>query len=254
MISVIPIKTKRLLKNPLTDILIIIKGKLKNKDILVLTSKIVSLEYNGLIDLRKIVFNKEAIKLGKKYTISPQFAQLVINESDQVLGGVKRAVLTLKSGILMANAGIDVSNVPENYVVKLPNNLEQIADEIRLKIKRITGKNIGLVVIDSVCLPLRLGTHHYALAISGFNGIIDERNKKDLYHKPMKITTHNIADEIASMAGLIMGERNKRIPAVIIRGLPVKFTNLFAKKLTKELIINRRQDLFREVLRLNLPY
>jgi coenzyme F420-0:L-glutamate ligase / coenzyme F420-1:gamma-L-glutamate ligase len=249
MISVIPIKTKRLLKNPLTDVFKIIKGKLKNNDILILTSKIVSLECNGLVDVRKVVFSQQAIKLGKKYGISPQFAQLVINESDHVLGGVKRAVLTLKSGVLMANAGIDASNVPENYVVKLPKNLEKIADEIRLKIKRTIGKNIGLIISDSVCLPLRLGTHHYALAISGFNGIIDERNKKDLYHKSMKITTHNVADEIASTAGLIMGERDERIPAVIIRGLPVKFINVSAKKLTKELLISRHQDLFKNILK-----
>jgi len=66
----------------------------------------------------------------------------------------------------------------------------------------------------------------------------------------MRITTRNIADEIASVAGLVMGERNERIPAVIIRGLPVKFINLSARKLTKELIINRHQDLFKTVLKI----
>lgn len=247
--EIIPIKTKRLLKNPLTEIFKIAKNKIKNNDILVITSKIVSLEYNGLIDLASVVYSQKAQKLAKKYAISPQFAELVIKESDMILGGVKRAVLTLKSGVLMANAGIDVSNVPLNHAVKLPNNLEAISDEIRVKVQRLTGKKIGVVISDSVCLPLRLGTHHYALAISGFNGIIDERNKKDLFQKPMKITTHNIADEIASVAGLIMGERNEKIPVVIVRGLSVKFTNLSAKKLTKELIINRRQDLFRNILK-----
>lgn len=249
MISVLPIKTKRLLKNPLKEIFKIAKKKLKNGDILVLTSKIVSLEYGGLIDLKNVVLSQEAQKLAKKYAVSPQFAELAIKESDAILGGVKGAILTLKSGILMANAGIDLSNLPQNYVVKLPKNIEKIADEIRRKIKRISGKKIGLIISDSVCLPLRLGTHHFALAISGFNGIIDERGKKDLYNKKMKITTHNIADEIASAAGLIMGERSAKIPAVIIRGLPVKFTNLSAKKLTKELIISRNNDLFKNILK-----
>jgi coenzyme F420-0:L-glutamate ligase / coenzyme F420-1:gamma-L-glutamate ligase len=249
--EIIPIKTKRLLKNPLPEIFKIIKGKLSDGDIVALTSKIISLEHDGLINLRDVVSSPKAQKLAKKYAISPQFAELVIKESDEILGGVKRAILTLKNGILMANAGIDASNVPLNYVVKLPHNLEVIADEIRRTIKKITGKNIGVIISDSVCLPLRFGTHHYALAISGFFGIVDERGKKDLFQKPMKITTHNIADEIASAAGLIMGERSERIPAVIIRGLAVKFTNLSAKKLTKELIISRQGDLFRDVLKLN---
>lgn len=246
---IIPIKTKRLLKNPLGDILKSIKNKLKNGDILVLTSKIISLEYSGLINLDQVVFSKKSQKLAKKHGISPQFAELVINESDQIFGGVKGAILTLKSGILMANAGIDASNVPLNHVVRLPKQIEKITDQIRFKLKKLTGKKIGLVINDSVCLPLRLGTHHYALVISGFKGIIDERGKKDLFHKPMKITTHNLADEISSAAGLIMGERNESIPAVIIRGLKVNFTNYSAKKLTKELIISRQRDLFKDILK-----
>jgi coenzyme F420-0:L-glutamate ligase len=257
--KIIPIKTKRLLKNPLAEIFKIAKKKLKNNDILVITSKIISLEYGGLVNLKDVVFSQKAKKLAKKYAVSAPFAELVIKESDKILGGVKRAILTLKSGILMANAGIDVSNVPENYVVKLPKNLEKIADQIHTYLLSSQRKSassprlsaLGVVISDSVCLPLRLGTHHYALAISGFSGIIDERGKKDLFNKPMKITTHNLADELASAAGLVMGERSEKIPAVIIRGLPIKFTKLSAKKLTKELIINRRQDLFKKVIKLN---
>lgn len=248
--EIIPIKTKKLLKDPLKDIFKIIKKKLKNGDILVITSKIVSLKYGGLIDLKKVIPSQRALRLAKKYSLSPQFVEMVIKESEMILGGVKRAILTLKNGVLMANAGIDASNVPKNYIVKLPKNIEKIADEIRQKIKKITGKKVGLIINDSVCLPLRLGTHHLALAISGFFGIIDERGKKDVFNKKMKITFHNIADEIASTAGLIMGERNQQIPAVIIRGLPVKFTNLPAKKLTKKLIIPYHQDLFKDILKI----
>jgi len=251
MIKIIPIKTKLLLKNPLAEIFKVIKNKIKNQDILVLTSKIISLEYNGLINLNKIVFNQQALKLAKKYAISPQFAEIVINESDLILGGVKGAILTLKNGILMANAGIDASNVPLNHVAKLPKKLAKIANFIRNNLcHSLSLSELGVVIIDSVCLPLRKGTHHYALAISGFNGIIDEREKNDLFQKQMKITTHNMADEIASAAGLIMGERDQKIPAVIIRGLKVKFSNLSAKKLTKQLIISRKNDLFQDVIKI----
>jgi len=247
--EIIPIRTKRLLKDPLSEVFNILRKKIKKGDILVITSKIISLQFAGLIDLKKVIYSQKAEKLGKKYNLPSQFAQLILDESDEILGGVEKAILTLKNGILMANAGIDASNVPVNHVVKLPEQLEKIADKLRLKIIKQTRKKIGLVISDSVCLPLRLGTHHYALAISGFYGIVDERGKKDLYQKPMKITTHNLADEITSAAGLMMGERKEMTPVVIIRGLPVKFSNLSSEKLTKELIISRRRDLFKEVLK-----
>lgn len=248
--KIILIKTKRLLKNPLKEVLGIVKKKLKNKDILVITSKIISLEYGGLIKLSEVVFSQQAQKLANKYIISPQFAELIINESERVLGGVKGAVLTLKRGVLMANAGIDLSNVPKNYAVKLPKNIEKIADSIKTGLLNQSLSKLGLIINDSVCLPLRKGTHHYALAVSGFDGIIDERNKKDLFNKLMKITTHNIADEIASIAGLVMRERSEKISAVIVRGLSVKFSNLSSKNLTKQLIISRDQDLFKNVIKI----
>ena len=248
--EIIPIKTKKLLKNPLAEIFKIIKNKLRNGDVLVITSKIISYQENQLKELKKIKASKKAIKLAKKYSISLQLAELIIQEADKILGGVKNVVLTLKNGILMANAGIDLSNVPEGWVALLPKNIEASADKLKKKIKKISGKNVGVIISDSVCLPLRRGTHHFALAISGFKGIIDERGKKDLFGKKMRLTTRNIADEIASAAGLIMGERNEKIPVVIIRGFPIKFSNLSAKKLTKKLIILRNQDLFKNILRI----
>lgn len=251
MINIIPIKTKILKRGDFENLLKIIGKKIRNKDILVITSKIISLEYNGLINLKKIVFGQKAYKLAKKYGLLPPFVQLVMKESDKILGGVKGAILTLKKGVLMANAGLDRSNVPKNYVIRIPKNLEEIAENIRLNLCSKLGLlKLGVVINDSVCLPLRRGTHHFALAISGFFGIIDERGKKDLFNKKMMITTRNIADEIASLAGLIMGERKEKIPAVIIRGLPVKFTNLPAGKLTKQLIISRQEDLFKNILKI----
>jgi len=174
------------LKNPLKEIFKIAKKKLKNKDILVITSKVIALEQGGVVKLKEVPVNQKAKKLAKKYGVSPQFAELVIKESDKILGGVKGAILTFKNGVLMANAGIDASNAPKNCVVKLPDNLEKIADQIRAYLfssqrQSASGLRLsalGIVISDSVCLPLRKGTHHFALAISGFSGIIDERGKR----------------------------------------------------------------------------
>lgn len=243
--EIIPIKTGLLKIKPFSQLMHLIKGKIKNGDILVMTSKIIALEQGRMVKLSTVKASKKAKKLAKEFSLKPEIAELIIQEADKILGGVKKAVLTFKNGILIANAGIDESNVPKGYAILWPKNPEKEAEKIRKKI----NKRIGVVIIDSTCAPLRKGTRGLALAIAGFFGIIDERGKKDLFGKKMRITTRNIADQIAAAASLVMGERNERIPVVIMRGLKVKFTDQTAKKLTKELLMERKKDLFKDILK-----
>jgi F420-0:gamma-glutamyl ligase len=62
-----------------------------------------------------------------------------------------------------------------------------------------------------------------ALAVAGFKPIRDHRQGKDLYGKPITITRHAVADDLASAAHLIMGEAAEKTPVVLIRDAPVDF-------------------------------
>lgn len=237
---------------PKDDILKILGDTLKRKivlqngDVVVVTSKILALSENRLIDLRKVRASKKAKVLAKKYSMNPAFCEVIIREADKIIGGVSKAILTLKDNILVANSGVDQSNVPKEFVILWPKNFYSWADKIRKYIKQKFKVNVGVVVRDSNCHPLRRGTFGVALAIAGFEGIRDVRKKLDLYGKKFIITQENVADNLASAATLIMGETTEKVPVVVVKNALVRLSNKSSRYLTKQLIVPRRECLFKD--------
>ncbi|RLI97039.1 MAG: coenzyme F420-0:L-glutamate ligase [Candidatus Aenigmatarchaeota archaeon] len=224
------IKT-RLIK-PGEDIVeIIVKSLEENKielsdgDVIAIADKVIATADRRIVKLSEITPSQKAIEIAKKYQLEPGFAELVIRESDIVMGGVYRAVLTVRDGIIVANAGIDHKNVPEDCAALWPEDPNKRAREIREKIMRITGKRIGVILVDSRVMPLRRGTVGFALGFSGIKPTIDCRGKSDLYGKPLKITYMNVIDDLAAAAHLLMGETDERVPLVVIKGAPIEITD-----------------------------
>ena len=196
--------------------------KPKNGDILVVSSKVVALTQGRIIRYDVIKPSKRAQRLAKKYSLEPGFVEVVLREADEIYGGVYRAILTMKNKIFVANAGVDNSNVPKGYAILWPKNPKNAAKRIKKELEKRFRIKIGVIISDSYCVPLRAGTTAIALATAGFHAVVDERRKKDLFGKEMKITRRAIADDLASAAHVIMGETGRRVPAVLIRGSRVK--------------------------------
>ena len=197
--------------------------QLKNGDILALASKIVAYAEGRLVRLEDVKPSEKAVKLAKRFSLKPEYAELILREADKIYGGVEKAVLTLKNGVLTANAGIDNKNAPENHVVLWPHNITGWTEKIRNEIKRRTGKKIAVMIVDSGLIPLRMGTVGLALAVAGFKPVKDCRGEKDIYGKHLIITRHAVADDLASAAHLLMGEATETTPAVLIRDASVDF-------------------------------
>lgn len=197
--------------------------KLEDNDILAVTSKIIAYTEGRVVKLSEVKPSKTAKKLAKKFYVQPEFAELILQEADKIYGGVEKAILTLKDGILTANAGIDNKNAPVGFVVLWPNNVEKWAMQIREEIRHKTGKKVAVLIVDSGLVPLRIGTVGLALTVVGFKPIKDCRGEKDIYGKPLAITRHAIADNIASAAHLLMGEASEKTPIVLIKDAPVDF-------------------------------
>lgn len=168
----------------------------------------------------------------EKFRMSPHLAQVVLDEADEVLGGVRGFLLTLKGNILTANAGVDVKNSPTGTATLWPVQPDKSAAIIRGYFEQKSNARIGVVVVDSRVTPLRLGTTGLAIGLSGFRPIKDERGKPDLYGRPIKVTQTNLADDLAASAHLLMGERNERIGLVVIRNASIS-TNNDTSSLTK---------------------
>jgi len=197
--------------------------KFENNDILALTSKIVSYSEGRIIKLEDMKTSARGRKLAARYVLEPEFAELVVREADQICGGVEKAVLTLKNGILIANAGIDSKNAPSGHVVLWPSDPEKTVGELREQLLKETGKSVAVMIVDSGLIPLRIGTIGLALAVAGFQPIKDDIGKPDIFGREILITRQAVADDLACAAHLIMGESTQKTPAVVIRGAPVNF-------------------------------
>ena len=150
-------------------------------DIVVLAESALATTEGGIVTLSEIVPSKKAVEYGEKYRIDARLAEVVISESDEVVGGIPGFLLCLKNGTLLPNAGIDASNAPAGKVVKLPKDPDASAERVRKEIQQLTGRRTGVLVIDSRTHAMRLGCSGIAIGCSGMDAITDERGKRDLY-------------------------------------------------------------------------
>ncbi|NHJ14438.1 MAG: coenzyme F420-0:L-glutamate ligase [Candidatus Thorarchaeota archaeon] len=178
-----------------------------------------------VVNLEDVEVSRQAQDLSDKYVLLPEVAQLVLDEADEVLGGIPHVVLTIKDNTLMANAGVDKSNVPPGYASLLPENPRASAERLRKEALERYGKQIGVIVIDSRTQPLRLGNIGMALGVAGFRPVADDRGRKDLFGNELRITRRAVADNLASACTAVMGESNESVPAALIRDAPVEFVD-----------------------------
>ncbi len=189
----------------------------RDGDIIAIASKVVSVSEGRVIQLNGVRPTSHAIKLGKRYSLTPEFAQVVVDEADKIYGGVDGALLTLKDGHATAK------NSPDNSVVIWPANARLSALRLREELRRKSGAKIGVIIVDSRVTPLRLGTIGLPLACIGFRPVKDFRGEPDLYGRNVRMTLQAVGDGIAAAAHVLMGEARERAPFVLVRGAPVEF-------------------------------
>lgn len=197
-------------------------GGLQDGDILVIAQKIVSKAEGRQVALADVEPTPRALAVAAECGKDPRLVELVLRESTKLLR-IKRDVLIVRHrlGYVMAQAGIDQSNLPgEAHALLLPENPDASAARLRDAIRARRGIAIGLVVSDSFGRPWRLGTVNIALGAAGLPVLVDRRGERDRDGRIMRATLIAQGDAIASAAGLVMGEGAEGIPAAIVRGLP----------------------------------
>lgn len=197
--------------------------RLKNGDVLCVASKIVSLCENRIVRLEDVRVSRDVRRFARKWVMNEGLASIVINESDLVLGTVKGFLLTVNNGILTANAGVDLKNSPPGTATLWPKDPDKSANRLRRHLLGRRMTRLGVEIVDSRVTPLRLGTIGLAIGLSGFDPVLDERTKPDLYGRKLKVTRSNVADDIAAAAHLLMGETTEKVAAVVVRNAPVRF-------------------------------
>lgn len=209
-------------RNSKFNLVVFIEEKLetlKDGDVIVISSKFVAISEGRVVQLKTIHPGKKARELASKYKMDPRLCEVVLRESDEVVGGIPGFLLTNKDGLLTPNAGIDKSNIEHGRVVLYPRRPEMSAWRIREALKFSKGVSVGIVVCDSRLSPTRRGTTGVAVAASGIEAIIDMRGRADLFGNILKVTAQGVADDLSSAAEVLMGESDEATPIVLVRGL-----------------------------------
>ncbi|MDH3977857.1 MAG: coenzyme F420-0:L-glutamate ligase [Gammaproteobacteria bacterium] len=191
-------------------------------DVFVIAQKIVSKAENCFVDLRDIEPSHEARLLAYSSEKDPRIAELILRQSRAIVRDTPTVLITEhKLGIVLANAGIDRSNVDghEDIVLTLPENPDQSARELQTRLQDAFGVKLGVVITDSVGRPWRMGTTGLAIGCAGTRVLDDRRGRVDLFGRVLQVAEVGTADCVASAAGLLMGEGDESTPVVLIRGL-----------------------------------
>ena len=197
---------------------------LRDGDVVVIAQKIVSKAEGRTVDLASVVPTPEAISLANETGKDPRIVQVVLSESVRV---VRRRpnlmIMQHRLGFVMANAGVDQSNVaPSDGVQRallLPIDPDRSAQTIRDTLAERLGINLGVVINDSFGRPWRRGTAGVAIGCAGLPSLIDLRGHPDLFGRILEVSIIGFADEIAAAASLLQGQAAEGQPVVVVRGL-----------------------------------
>jgi len=218
----------------------------RDGDIVVISSKFVSMSEGAVVDLNKVMVSKKARALAAKCYMEPKMAELVLRESDYIVRGVPGFLLAVRDGMIAPNAGIDKSNVPKGYAILYPRDPFGTAEKLRGKFLD-RGVRIGIVLADSRLMPTRIGTTGVAIACAGFEPVDDLRGRRDLFGNVLKVTFKAVADGLATMGVAVMGESDESTPAAVVRGAKVEWSE---KKFSwKDMAVSPYQDIYLRGLR-----
>jgi len=216
--------------------------KFRDNDILVISSKYVSMSEGSVRKLDSIKISLKAIELASKYHMNPKLVELVIRESDYIFKGIPGFLLAIRDGIIAPNAGIDKSNTPPGFVILYPREPFKTAESLRLNFLLNLSIKVMVIIADSRLMPTRIGTTGVAIACAGFEPLEDQRGEIDLFGNVLKVTLKAVADSLATIGVSTMGESNESIPAVIIRNTKVIATD---RKLSwRDMAVDATEDIY----------
>ena len=218
----------------------------KPNDILVVAQKAVSKAEGRYLDLATVEPGSRAGELAAVTRKDARLVEVILSESAEVLRAAPHVLVTItRHGFVMANAGVDQSNLEAGddgrRVLLLPEEPDRSAGRIKDRLDAHFGSDIGVIVSDSIGRAWRLGTVGIAIGAAGVPSLMDRRGEKDLAGRPLEATEVGFADAVAAAAVLAMGEAAEGRPAVLVRGLAWSA----APRPASALLRPKAQDLFR---------
>lgn len=219
---------------------------LADQDVIVVCQKIVSKAEGRLVDLATVEPSAKAQDLARQVDKDPRLVELILQESNTVLRAVPGVLIVRhRLGFVMANAGVDQSNVPggEGHALLLPSDPDRAAQDLRAAIRSRLGVDVAILINDSFGRAWRLGTCGICIGAAGLTALLDLKGTPDRAGRRLQVTEVAIADELAAAASLVMGQASESRPVVVVKGLDPAF--FVRAGCAAELIRSIEGDLFR---------
>lgn len=219
--------------------------KLASGDIVVIAQKVVSKAENRYVALKDLKPSAEAQDLAGKTGKDPRYIEAVLSESAEVVRYRPNVLIVAhKLGYVMANAGIDQSNIEhtgEERVLLLPRDPDGSAAALKARLDAAFNADVAVIINDSFGRAWRNGVVGVALGAAGLPSLVDMIGAPDMFGRPLQVTEIAVADEIAAGASLLMGQAAEGLPVVVVRGLSFAA----APRPASALIRPRERDMFR---------
>lgn len=199
--------------------------ELQERDVLVVAQKIVSKSEGRIVRLDTIEPSSRARDIAPVIEKDARLVELILRESREVLR-MRAGIIIVEDvrGLVLANAGVDASNVNadggDGSVLLLPAEPDASAAKLHAALHARVGRDIGVVINDSIGRAWRNGTIGTAIGVAGLPGLLDLRGTADLFGRKLRTTDLGLADEIAAAASLLMGQAGEGRPIILVRGVP----------------------------------
>jgi coenzyme F420-0:L-glutamate ligase/coenzyme F420-1:gamma-L-glutamate ligase len=217
---------------------------LRDCDVLIVTSKVVSKAEGRYVDLSEVHASERAQALATEVGKDPRAVEVMLWDSERVSRAARGALITRHhGGHVSANAGVDESNALPAYaapgsgpwVLRLPANPDASAATLRQQLERAFAVRLGVIISDSFGRPFRQGSLGSAVGLSGMPALHDQRGEPDLDGRLMEHTITATADQLAAAADLVCGQANEARAATLVRGLSFAPSSATALELCRPL-------------------
>ena len=218
----------------------------RDEDVLLVCQKIVSKSEGRFVDLGAIEVSPRARELASRCGKDPRLVEVILQESIDVVRCAPQVLIVRhRLGLVMANAGVDQSNVPdsESWALLLPEDPDRSARDLRAALSHLLGCTPAVVITDTFGRPWRQGVCGTAIGAAGIVTLLDRRGEDDRFGRKLKVTQTPVADQLACAATLVMGEGAEGRPVVLARGVPAAWRRESAR--AADLLRPIAEDLFR---------
>jgi coenzyme F420-0:L-glutamate ligase/coenzyme F420-1:gamma-L-glutamate ligase len=212
-------------------------------DILVVAQKVVSKAEGRVKPLGAVHPSSESVKVARLARKPVRLVELALREARRIVRLTRGHLITeTRQGWVYSCSGVDLSNVDGGRsACLLPQDPDASASRLRARIEELTGRRVAIIIVDTSGRPFRRGDVRVAIGAAGLEPLHDYRGNRDLFGYRLRFKQVAVVDELASAAGLVIGEGDEGVPAAIIRGFPYQPSEGKGARL-----LQRSRDLFLE--------